>query len=128
MRLFTTSPMLTIPRDDDGTDPVLGEHRQQVPHRRVRRDGDNLRALAAKYIADTHLALPSNGTVLMVYPPGPRAITSTCGCLAGPGHGVNLPMLGRGTGPGEAGAHGPAGRAEPAGERPVIEHRGERRG
>ena len=37
-----------VVRDDDGTDPVLGEHRQQAPHRRIRGNGDNLRALDAK--------------------------------------------------------------------------------
>jgi hypothetical protein len=48
-------------RDDDSTDLVFGEHREKVPHVRVRGDGDDLPALNAKYVADTHLALPDTG-------------------------------------------------------------------
>jgi hypothetical protein len=46
-------------RDDDSTDAVFGEHREKVPHVGVRGDGDDLPALDAKYVADTHLALPT---------------------------------------------------------------------
>jgi len=37
-----------VGRDDHGTDPVLGQYRQQLAHRRVRGDCDNSRALDAK--------------------------------------------------------------------------------
>jgi hypothetical protein len=46
-------------RDDDGTDPVFGEYREKVSHLRVRGDGDDLRTLDAKYVANTHVALPA---------------------------------------------------------------------
>ncbi len=52
--------------DDDSADPVLGEHREKLPHLGVRGDGDDLRTLDAKYIADKHSALP-------VVVPGPIA-------------------------------------------------------
>jgi hypothetical protein len=58
-------------RDDDSTDPVFGEHREKVPHVGVRGDGDDLPALNAKYVADTHLALPDTGVGLIVCPPAP---------------------------------------------------------
>ncbi len=37
---------------------MFGEHREKVPHVGVGSDGDDLPALDAKYVADTHLALP----------------------------------------------------------------------
>ena len=60
-----------VVRDDDSTDPVFGEHREKVPHVGVRGDGDDLPALDAKYVADTHLALPGTGAGLIVCPPAP---------------------------------------------------------
>src|SRR5258707_15818092 len=60
-----------VVRDDDSTDPVFGEHREKVPHVRVRSDGDNLPAFDAKYVADTHLALPDTGAGLIVCPSAP---------------------------------------------------------
>src|SRR4249920_2402356 len=60
-----------VVRDDDSTDSVFGEHREKVPHVGVRGDGDDLPALDAKYVADTHLALPGTGAGLIVCPPAP---------------------------------------------------------
>src|SRR5690348_15038167 len=62
-----------VVRDDDGADPVFGEHREKVPHVGVRGDGDDLPALNAKYVADTHLALPDTGAGLIV-PTGPARL------------------------------------------------------
>ena len=70
-------------RDDDSTDLVFGEHREKVPHVGVRGDGDDLPALNAKYVADTHLALPDTGAGLIVCPPAP------------PGYCVNPRLPGR---------------------------------
>jgi hypothetical protein len=62
-------------RDDDSTDSVFGEHREKGPHVRVWGDGDDLPALNAKYVADTHLALPDTGAGLIVCPPvSPRLL------------------------------------------------------
>ena len=45
-------------RDDDRADTVLGEHLEQAAHLGVRGDGDNLSALTAKYVGDTHMGPP----------------------------------------------------------------------
>ncbi len=42
-----------------------------ISHVGVRGDGDDLPALDAKYVADTHLALPGTGAALIVCRPTP---------------------------------------------------------
>src|SRR6266496_3389288 len=78
-----------VVRDDDGADPVFGEHREKVPHVGVRGDGDDLPALDTKYVADAHLALPDTGAALTVYPPAPPRLLlqpAVAGLMIGSGY------------------------------------------